>query len=105
MQTPGLLVGYTAGVFGMLHVGHLRLLEQARRMCDRLVVGVTTDELSLQRKHRTPMFPLADRMAMLRALRCVDEVVPQERMDRLAAWEEHRFGVTFVGDDWHGSPS
>lgn len=32
-----------------------------------------------------------------------DEVVPQTRMDRISAWERHRFGITFVGDDWRGS--
>ncbi|MFD7861443.1 adenylyltransferase/cytidyltransferase family protein [Streptomyces sp. NPDC059783] len=99
------LVGYTAGVFDMLHVGHVRLLEQARERCDRLIVGVTTDELCERRKHKTPIVPYADRVAVLRALRCVDEVVPQSHMDRLAAWERLRFGITFVGDDWQGTGS
>lgn len=44
-------------------------------------------------------------MAMLRGLRCVDEVVPQARMDRIAAWTQHHFDVTFVGDNWRGSES
>ncbi|PUA79549.1 glycerol-3-phosphate cytidylyltransferase [Nocardioides currus] len=101
----GEVVGYTAGVFDLLHVGHVRLLEQARAQCDRLVVGVTTDELCEQRKHKTPIIGYADRAAMLRSLRVVDEVVPQTAMDRLAAWDELRFDVTFVGDDWKGTES
>ncbi|WP_238011403.1 adenylyltransferase/cytidyltransferase family protein [Dactylosporangium sp. AC04546] len=99
------IVGYTAGVFDMLHVGHLRLLQQARAQCDRLIVGVTTDELCQRRKHKTPLIPYSDRATMLRGLRCVDEVVPQHHMDRIAAWDRLRFDVTFVGDDWRGTAS
>ncbi|MFJ8437344.1 adenylyltransferase/cytidyltransferase family protein [Kitasatospora sp. NPDC094019] len=99
------LVGYTAGVFDMLHVGHVRLLERARERCDRLVVGVTTDELCERRKNKTPIVPYAGRAAVLSSLRCVDEVVPQRHMNRIDAWERLRFGVTFVGDDWQGTAS
>lgn len=99
------VVGYTAGVFDMLHVGHLRLLEQARAQCDRLIVGLTTDDLCESRKHKTPIIPYADRAAILLGLRCVDVVIPQDRMDRIAAWEQSHFDVTFVGDDWKGSES
>jgi glycerol-3-phosphate cytidylyltransferase len=101
----GELVGYTAGVFDMLHVGHLQLLEQASSQCDRLVVGLTTDQLSQRHKHKTPIIPYADRATMLLGLRCVDEVVPQHHMDRIAAWERLHFGITFVGDDWQGAES
>jgi glycerol-3-phosphate cytidylyltransferase len=104
-RQPGELIGYTAGVFDMLHVGHLRLLQQARAQCDRLIVAVTTDELCASRKHKTPVIPFADRVEMLRGLRCVDEVVPQDRMDRVDAWRRFQFGVTFVGDDWKGTES
>lgn len=100
-----LVIGYTAGVFDMLHVGHLRLLEQARSRCDRLVVGVTSDELCRTVKHKTPVVPFADRAQMLGGLRCVDEVHRQDRMDRLAAWDEFGFSVTFVGDDWKDTDS
>jgi glycerol-3-phosphate cytidylyltransferase len=101
----GELVGYTAGVFDMLHVGHLRLLERAKAQCDRLIVGVTTDELSARRKHKTPIVPYPQRAELLLGLRCVDEVVPQQRMDRIDAWRRLRFDITFVGDDWQGTDS
>lgn len=98
------LIGYTTGVYDMFHVGHLRLLERAAQACDELVVGVTTDALAATRKARPPVIPLEDRMAIIGALSCVDRVVAQDSMDKLAAWEVLRFERMFVGDDWKGTP-
>lgn len=99
-----LVIGYTTGVFDMFHIGHLNLLRRARARCDRLVVGVTSDELVLARKERGPVIPQAERMEIVGALSCVDEVVEQRDMDKLAAWERIGFHRMFVGDDWKGHP-
>ncbi|MCC5955667.1 MAG: adenylyltransferase/cytidyltransferase family protein [Natronohydrobacter sp.] len=98
------VIGYTTGVYDLFHVGHLNLLQKARTMCDYLIVGVTTDELSLMRKNKTPVIPLEERMAIVGGLRCVDKVVPQADMDKYGAWQRHRFHKMFVGDDWKGNP-
>jgi cytidyltransferase-like protein len=47
----------TFGTFDVFHVGHLRLLERARSLGDRLAVGVSTDELNFRKKERLPVFP------------------------------------------------
>lgn len=96
-------VGYTSGVFDMFHIGHLRILERARSMCDYLIVGVSTDTLVQSYKGKTPIIPYEDRVEILSAIRYVDRVVPQENRDKFEAWEIHRFNVMFVGDDWKGS--
>lgn len=92
-------IGYTTGVFDLFHIGHLNLLRNARALCDKLVVGVTTDEL-VSYKHKRSVISFAERFEIVRACRYVDAVVPQETLDKFAAWEKLRFDVMFVGDDW-----
>lgn len=104
MDAKSMVVGYTTGVYDLFHIGHLNLLRNARAMCDRLIVGVTTDELLLEYKHKYPVIPFVERCEVLRALDCVDVVVPQRDMDKFAAWEKLKFDIMFVGDDWHSTP-
>ena len=98
-----MIVGYTTGVFDMFHVGHLNLLARAREQCDRLIVGVSTDDVVLDYKKHAPIVPYAERVAIVKAIRYVDEVVPQTSMDKFAAWEKLRFNRLFHGNDWKGS--
>jgi glycerol-3-phosphate cytidylyltransferase len=99
-----MLFGYTTGVFDMFHIGHLKILERAKAECDQLIVGITTDELSLAEKGRRPIVPFYERRQIVSALRCVDLTVPQTSMDKRQAWESLRFDRMFVGDDWRGTP-
>lgn len=96
------LLGYTAGVFDMFHIGHLSLLRHARDRCDFLIVGVTTDELAHEQRGERPVIPLLERMAILQHVRYVDHVVVQGSMDKLAAWEVLKFDLLFVGDNMRG---
>jgi glycerol-3-phosphate cytidylyltransferase len=99
-----MLIGYTTGVFDMFHIGHLTILERAKAECDQLIVGITTDELSLAEKGGQPIVPFYERRRIVSALRCVDLAVPQTSMDKRQAWESLRFDRMFVGDDWRGTP-
>jgi len=65
----------TFGTFDVLHVGHVSILERARALGDRLVVGVSSDALNLAKKGRRPVYPEADRLRLIAALRCVDAVL------------------------------
>lgn len=95
-----MIVGYTTGVYDLLHVGHLNLLKRAKSMCDRLIVGVSTDELVQKHKAKTPVQSLEHRMAIVAALKDVDAVVPQDEIDKFKAHKRLKFDVLFVGDDW-----
>ena len=96
-------IGYTTGVYDMFHVGHLNILKRAKEQCDYLIVGVSTDENVQQYKHKTPVIPFEHRKAIVEAIKYVDEVVPQENMDKFSAWEKYHFNALFHGDDWKGS--
>jgi len=96
-------IGYTTGVFDMFHIGHLNILRRAKEQCDYLIVGVSTDELVCHEKQKLPIIPFSERIEIVRAVRYVDEVVPQFNKDKFAAWEEYKFDKMFVGDDWKGS--
>jgi len=97
-------IGYTTGVFDLFHVGHLRILKKARQRCDRLIVGVTSDELVFSRKGRWPVIQQHERMEILAGISAVSKVVPQNSMDKANAFKEHKFDIMFVGDDWKGTP-
>ena len=97
------IIGYTTGVFDMFHIGHLNILRQAKAKCDYLIVGVSTDEVVQMYKHKIPIINFMERMAIVGAIRYVDEVVPQTSMDKMEAWRKLHFDVMFHGSDWKGS--
>lgn len=94
-----MILGYTTGVFDLFHVGHVNLLRNAKGMCDKLVVGVTTDEL-VSYKNKKSVISFEERMEVVRSCRYVDAVIPQEDMDKYTQWQKVKFDVMFVGDDW-----
>lgn len=96
-------IGYTTGVYDMFHIGHLNILRRAKEQCDYLIVGVSTDALVEREKHKTPVIPFSDRVAIIEAIRYVDQVVPQENKNKLEAWERYHFDAMFVGSDWKGT--
>lgn len=97
-----MVVGYTTGVYDLFHIGHLTLLKNAKGLCDKLIVGVTVDELVLYKGKRA-MIPYSDRAEIVRSIKYVDAVVPQYDMDKLAACKKLGANVLFVGDDWYGT--
>lgn len=96
------VIGYTTGVYDMFHIGHLNLLKNAKGMCDKLVVGVTVDEL-VSYKGKQATVPFEDRIEIVRSCRYVDVAVPQYDMDKLTACKKLGATVLFVGDDWYAT--
>lgn len=96
-------IGYTTGVFDMFHIGHLNILQRAKEQCDFLIVGVSTDELVKEYKHKTPVISYPERLAIIEAIQYVDKAVPQVTMDKVKAWQQLHFDVLFHGDDWKNS--
>ena len=97
-----MIIGYTAGVYDLFHIGHLNLLKNAKGICDKLIVGVTTDSLVMY-KGKHAMIPYEDRLEIVRSIKYVDAVVPQADMDKLAMCKRLGSSYLFVGDDWYGT--
>lgn len=72
-----MIVGYAYVVGDILHVGHLLHLRNCRRLCDRLIVGVLTDEAAMEKKER-PSVPFEQRIQLVAALKYVDAAVTQD---------------------------
>lgn len=97
------VIGYTTGVYDMFHIGHLNILKRAKEQCDYLIVGVSTDELVIKEKKKTPIIPYEDRVEIVQAIKYVDMVVPQTNKNKIEAWEKYKFQKMFVGSDWKGT--
>ena len=97
-----MIIGYTTGVYDLFHIGHLNLLKNAKGMCDKLIGGVTVDEL-VAYKGKKSMIPFEDRIELVRSCRYVDAAVPQYDMDKLTACKKLGATFLFVGDDWYGT--
>ena len=97
-----MIIGYTTGVFDLFHIGHLNMLKNAKAMCDRLIVGVTTDEL-VSYKNKRAVIPFEERLEIVRSIQYVDVAIAQESMNKFEAWEKLKFDLMFVGDDWYNT--
>lgn len=98
------VIGYTTGVYDMFHIGHLNIIRRAKQQCDYLIVGVSTDELVMIEKNKTPVLPYEERAAIVDAIKYVDKVVPQIDKNKFEAWNKYHFNKMFVGSDWKGTP-
>ncbi|MBQ3430353.1 adenylyltransferase/cytidyltransferase family protein [Candidatus Saccharibacteria bacterium] len=94
----------TYGTFDILHYGHIRLLERARKLGDKLFVGVSTDEFCKRDKNKHPYYSYEQRKEMLEALRCVDKVFPEESFDqKFEDFKKYKPDVFVLGSDYRGS--
>lgn len=93
----------TFGTFDILHYGHIRILERAKNMGSKLIVGVSSDELNLHKKGRKPVYSEFERMAIIKSLRCVDEVFLEESLEKKKEYIlKYQAEMLVMGDDWLG---
>ena len=93
----------TFGTFDVFHVGHLRVIERAAALGDRLVVGVSADALNERKKGRAPVFSQDERLEIVAALTPVDAVFVEESLELKRDYiVEHEADVLVMGDDWAG---
>lgn len=100
------VIGYTAGVYDMFHIGHLNVIKNAKAKCDFLIVGVSTDEVVKENKNKTPIIPFNERIAIVESIKYVDKAIPQERYDiegKIQTVKDNHIDIMFVGSDWKGT--
>ena len=98
------MIVYTVGTFDLLHVGHLALLEYCKTLGDKFVVGVASDEVVSSYKPNVPIIPLKQRMEMLKALKCVDDVVSYDKLEYVTNCKELDVDIFVIGEDWGDEP-
>ena len=95
------IIGYTSGVYDLFHVGHLNILENAKSLCDKLIVGVTTDELVKEYKGKNTVIPFSERIRIVRSIKHVDGVVGNSSSGLLEA-PSFKIGTINIGDRQRG---
>lgn len=96
-------VGYTQGVYDMFHIGHLNLLNNARELCEHLIVGVNSDELVTQYKHKLPVIPEEERRMIVANIKAVDACEIVDTLDKVENYKRFHYDAVFIGDDWKGN--
>jgi glycerol-3-phosphate cytidylyltransferase len=93
----------TFGTFDVFHVGHLRMLQRAKALGDRLVVGVSTDKLNYEKKGRFPVYSESERIEIVSALGCVSATFLEESLEMkdmyIVKYSAERL---VMGNDWDG---
>ena len=96
-------VGFTCGSFDLLHAGHVLMLEEAKSVCDKLIVGLQTDPSIDRLSKNKPIQELKERFIQLSAVRYVDEVIVYETEDDLhALLQKIKPDIRILGKDHQG---
>lgn len=96
--------GYTQGVYDMFHIGHLNLINNAKKYCEYLIVAVNSDALVEEYKNKIPVINQEERRYIIENIKAVDQAVIADTLDKNIQLEKYDFDVIFIGDDWKGDP-
>lgn len=92
-------LGYTSGVFDLFHIGHLNILRKAKEECEYLIVGVSSDELTIRLKGNPPVISYEQRIEIVKSIRYVDCAICEESVDKYDAWMRFHYDALFKGSD------
>ncbi|PNF10353.1 glycerol-3-phosphate cytidylyltransferase [Enterobacter cancerogenus] len=93
----------TFGTYDVFHIGHINILERAALLGGYLIVGISSDNLSYEKKQRYPLYSQGDRIKIISSMRCVDEVFIEESLEDKARYiQEKNADLLVMGNDWEG---
>ncbi len=95
---------YTSGAYDLFHAGHLNILKEAKKMGDKLIVGVSTNSLILSYKKIKPIVSYKDRVNIIKELKCVDKVIKQNSFFNVNQLKKYKINTIVLGDDWKNKP-
>ena len=94
-------VGITFSTFDLLHAGHIKMLEEAKRVCDYLIVGLQLDPSIDRAEKNAPTQTIIERYIQLKGCIHVDEIVPYvTENDLLDILQSFKIDVRIVGDEY-----
>lgn len=98
---PGARVGITFSAFDLLHAGHIKMLEEAKRQCDYLIVGLQTDPTLDRPEKNKPTQSVVERYIQLKGCKFVDEIVPYAtEQDLEDVLKSFKIDVRILGDEY-----
>ena len=92
----------TYGTFDMFHIGHLNLLNRLKRLGDKLIVAVSTDEFNSIKGKKT-LIPFEQRALIVQNIKCVDMVISEKNWEqKIDDIKKYNVDIFAMGDDWQG---
>jgi glycerol-3-phosphate cytidylyltransferase len=92
----------TYGTFDMFHIGHLNLFKRLKKMGDKLIVAVSTDDFNLLKGKKT-VIPYQQRAEIVEAIKYVDIVIPENNWEqKIIDVKTYNVDLFVMGDDWQG---
>ena len=93
----------TFGTFDLFHIGHLSILNRSKELGDKLIVGISSDELNFSKKNKYPIYDYNQRRDILKSIKGVDKVFKEESLEKKREYILNYNADTLVmGDDWEG---
>ena len=97
------MIVITFGTFDLFHIGHLNMLNKCKKYGDKLIVGVSTDNLNYSKKNRYPIISESNRIEIIKNIKVVDEVFLEESLELKEEYiKQYKADIFIIGDDWKG---
>lgn len=97
------MIVITFGTFDLFHIGHINILERAKKKGNRLIVGVSTDKLNFSKKQKYPIYSENERKKIIESLKFVDDVFFEESLEKKREYIlKYNADILVMGNDWEG---
>jgi glycerol-3-phosphate cytidylyltransferase len=94
-------VGITFSSFDLFHAGHVKMIEEAKRQCDYLIVGLQTDPTIDRPQKNKPTQSIVERYIQLKACKDIDEIIPYStETELLEILQSYKIDVRIIGEDY-----